>query len=100
MLGGLMVGDDSVNRAIAGVRRIAAEVAPGAFEVETIPRTGYRLTGDIFSTASGQSAAAKLADRHLSRRTLVAGGAATTAALGAAGCGGWAADRPTRDSTR
>lgn len=43
--GGSIVGDDSLNRAIAGVRRIAAEVAPGLFEIETIPRTGYRLTG-------------------------------------------------------
>src|SRR5687767_7786455 len=49
--GGAMVGDDSVNRAIAGVRRIATEVAPGAFEIETIPRTGYRLVGDILTEA-------------------------------------------------
>src|SRR6185369_3005268 len=45
--GGVMVGDDSLNRAIAKVRRIGAEVAPGFFEIETIPRTGYRLTGEI-----------------------------------------------------
>src|SRR5688572_2782784 len=49
--GGAMVGDDSVNRAIAGVRRIATEVAPGSFEVETIPRTGYRLTGNLGQAA-------------------------------------------------
>jgi TolB-like protein len=43
--GGTVVGDDSLNRAIAGVRRIATDLAPGLFEIETIPRTGYRLTG-------------------------------------------------------
>ena len=41
--GGVFVGDDSLNRAIAGVRRIAAGVAGGSFEIETISRTGYRL---------------------------------------------------------
>jgi DNA-binding winged helix-turn-helix (wHTH) protein/tetratricopeptide (TPR) repeat protein len=41
--GGAMVGDDSINRAIGRLRKAATEVAPGAFEIETIPRTGYRL---------------------------------------------------------
>lgn len=42
--GGVYVGDDSLNRAVAGVRRVAAEVSRGSLTVETIPRTGYRLT--------------------------------------------------------
>lgn len=82
--GGAMVGDDSLNRAIAGVRRIATEVAPGAFEVQTIPRTGYRLTGDL------QAAGEPQADgQRISRRAAVAGG------LAIAGVGGlaWAVDR-------
>src|SRR6478672_10288425 len=37
--GTAMVGDDNINRAIAAIRRIVDEVAPCAFEVETIPRT-------------------------------------------------------------
>ena len=45
--GGVIVGDDSLNRAIAKVRRTGGQVAPGLFEIETIPRTGYRLTGEI-----------------------------------------------------
>ena len=44
--GGVFVGDDSLNRAIGAVRKLAAEIAGGSFEIETIPRTGYRLTGD------------------------------------------------------
>src|SRR5215213_5451137 len=39
--GNPQIGGDSLNRAIGGVRRIAS--AAGSFEVETIPRTGYRL---------------------------------------------------------
>ena len=45
--GGVFVGDDSLNRAIARVRKIAADSAPDLFEIETIPRTGYRLRGRI-----------------------------------------------------
>lgn len=41
--GGVEVGDYSLNRAVTMVRRIATEVAPGAFVIENIPRTGYRL---------------------------------------------------------
>ena len=41
--GGVYVGDDSLNRAIAGVRRVASTIAGDSFEIETIPRTGYRL---------------------------------------------------------
>lgn len=41
--GGVFVGDDSLNRAISGVRRAAATVGDGSFRIETVPRTGYRL---------------------------------------------------------
>lgn len=42
--GSRFIGDDSLNRAIAGVRRIASSVAENSFTIENIPRTGYRLT--------------------------------------------------------
>ena len=58
--GGALVGDDSLNRAIGRVRKILGDVAPGSSELETIPRTGYRLTGDIL-TGAGPSAGANLA---------------------------------------
>lgn len=83
--GGVIVGDDSLNRAIAGVRRIAADTAPGLFEIETVPRTGYRLTGEIQShqqaldsIETGQSDR----DSGISRRALVGGGMAAVAAAG------------------
>lgn len=84
--GGVIVGDDSLNRAIAKVRRIAAAVGPGLFEIETIPRTGYRLTGPIIDEAQ---AAATETPPTLSRRTLIAGGAA--AAIGLGGIALWSA---------
>ena len=66
--GGVMVGDDSLNRAIGKVRQIGAQVAPGLFEIETIPRTGYRLTGQILTSehrilpdSEGRSQAANFA---------------------------------------
>src|SRR5687767_13294570 len=80
--GGAMVGDDSVNRAIAGVRRIAAEVAPGAFEVETIPRTGYRMIGPMLASMDAEAPSTAV-----SRRSVVGIGLATAAV--ATGGGAW-----------
>lgn len=86
--GGAMVGDDSLNRAIAAVRRVAVETAPGSFEIETIPRTGYRLTGNLLS-ADECVGNAEPAGRF-SRRNMIVGGA--VAAAGATGLGLWWAD--------
>jgi DNA-binding winged helix-turn-helix (wHTH) protein len=88
--GGVYVGDDSLNRAIAKVRRIGAQVAPGLFEIETIPRTGYRLTGEILDRLGVSSSGAPSGKRRhfaLSRREM-AGGVAGL--LGLAGIGTWA----------
>ena len=55
--GGAMVGDDNINRAIAAIRKVVDEVAPCAVEVETIPRTGYRLVGaDLRQAQTGIAA--------------------------------------------
>ena len=35
--GGVYVGDDSLNRTIGAVRKFAADIADGSFEIETIP---------------------------------------------------------------
>lgn len=42
----LIVGDESINRAIFELRRIGRTVG-GDFEIETIPRVGYRLLGEV-----------------------------------------------------
>ena len=82
--GGVMVGDDSLNRAIAKARRIGAGVAPGLFEIETVPRTGYRLVGDlrVVERASDEQSAQV---RRVSRRTIVAGALAAAAGVGGLG---------------
>jgi len=83
--GGVIVGDDSLNRAIAKVRRVGAQVAPGLFEIETIPRTGYRLTGEILEHLEGAAEPPVEAGARssVSRRVLI-GGAAAAAILGGA----------------
>ena len=85
--GGVYVGDDSLNRAIGAVRKIAADVAGGSFEIETIPRTGYRLTGAIPEPVGDDGVGgSSRGPRKLTRREL-AGGALGAMAL--AGVGGW-----------
>lgn len=82
--GGVMVGDDSLNRAVGKVRKTIAEVAPGLVEIETIPRTGYRVTGDIPETPPAQSRPAPQHGR-ISRRALLGSAAAAAVVLGGAG---------------
>lgn len=84
--GGAMVGDDSLNRAITKVRRITADVAPGLLEVETIPRTGYRLTRNVHPDTDVGTAGVESSRAYpLTRRRLAAGGAAAAAALSVGG---------------
>jgi DNA-binding winged helix-turn-helix (wHTH) protein len=96
--GGVYVGDDSLNRAILRVRRTGAQVAPGLFEIETIPRTGYRITGEILRELGNDavSADARAAGAPpVSRRVLIGSGAALAAVGGAAGL--WWLNRPRSD---
>lgn len=82
--GGAMVGDDSLNRAVGRVRKIVADVAPGFLEVETIPRTGYRLLCE--PQVALNRVGAPDGRLYMSRR-LWTGGALALA--GAAGAGLW-----------
>jgi DNA-binding winged helix-turn-helix (wHTH) protein/tetratricopeptide (TPR) repeat protein len=78
--GGVYVGDDSLNRAIAGVRRVASTIANDSFEIETIPRTGYRLIsrGEATATTEAEEATAEASasSTNVGRRWLLAGGLA------------------------
>lgn len=79
--GGVFVGDDSLNRAVAAVRR-AVSLAGGTFEIETIPRTGYRLAGAAPQPVGDDNQVRGKA-RGLSRRQLAGGvGAAILAGGG------------------
>jgi DNA-binding winged helix-turn-helix (wHTH) protein/tetratricopeptide (TPR) repeat protein len=77
--GTAFAGDDSLNRAIGAVRRLASEIGGGEFEVETIPRTGYRLTGAVPSAVDG--AAGKGQASPISRRGLLGASIAAGAVL-------------------
>ena len=89
--GSSSVGDDSLNRAVAAVRRIAQEIAASSFEVETIPRTGYRLKveGSADSTGAGSGEVALRGRPPLLTRRAAVGTALGTAALLAGGLGLW-----------
>lgn len=73
---GRIVGDDAINRAVAEVRRIAAAVG-AEFEVETVARVGYRLTGVDWQAQPAAPDAS--AGREIGRRRLLAGGIASVA---------------------
>src|SRR3954447_9621852 len=86
--GSVYVGDDSLNRAVAAVRRALADVGGKGFEVETIPRTGYRLIGAVpkhpgEGSPGDDSGGAR--GRPFSRRVLIGSGTAAVVIAGTAG---------------
>src|SRR5580658_10104452 len=68
---GRIVGEDSISRCIAKVREIANLANPPAFEIETVPRVGYRLKPATSvagpSAPTGPTVLAVLAFDNLSR---------------------------------
>ncbi|MBX3431291.1 MAG: winged helix-turn-helix domain-containing protein [Hyphomonadaceae bacterium] len=51
---GVVVSDSAIHRAVAQVRKIASLSEPRAFEVETVPKLGYRLLApEVAGEASG-----------------------------------------------
>ena len=110
---GVVVGDDAVHRVIGGLRKAAAATG-GSFVIETIPRIGYRLKAKASLEAEvapeavdgaeppgvPQAVAATTPEPpRVSRRWLLAGGAA---ALAAGGLAWWRFGAPTTnpESTR
>lgn len=75
---GRIVGDDAINRAVAEVRRITA-AAGGTFELETVPRVGYRLTGIDWPGADGAREPPEAT--KISRRQVIVGGTVGLALL-------------------
>jgi DNA-binding winged helix-turn-helix (wHTH) protein/tetratricopeptide (TPR) repeat protein len=80
---GRIVGDDAINRAVAEVRRIAAEVG-AEFQVDTVPRVGYRLVGVEWGVQPESHEGAN-PRQGIGRRKLIAGGIATAAVLSGGG---------------
>lgn len=87
--GAAAVGDDSLNRAVADLRRAMRQAVGSDLSIETVPRTGYRI----------QTASDGIAPKPTStRRLALAAGASGLVA--AAAIGGWYAVRPGRDRVR
>lgn len=50
---GRIVGEDSITRVIGRLRKLAEERGGGAFAIETVPKVGYRLVGDVLPLTAG-----------------------------------------------
>lgn len=82
---GRVVGEDSINRVLSRLRRIAAGIGGGAFVIETITKVGYRL---VVARAADRPTAFPPPPRArsaLNRRMLLSGaGAIAVLAVGGA----------------
>ena len=68
---GRIVGDDSINRVIARLRKLIEDHGDGAVRIETITKVGYRLIGPVVLTVPSQRA-------PLANETVVIANAPTT----------------------
>jgi DNA-binding winged helix-turn-helix (wHTH) protein len=93
--GGPFASEDSLNRAIAALRRALRDAGAGDLAVETIPRTGYRLRLRQDAAPAADHGEVRSPVRALGRRAFVAGAGA--AALAAAGALGWRLTRSGAD---
>lgn len=76
-----IVGDDSINRVLARIRRLAAGIGGGSFSVETIPKVGYRLEPRQGHQQPDEHLRALRPMPRFSRRALI-GGAVAAISLG------------------
>jgi Tol biopolymer transport system component/DNA-binding winged helix-turn-helix (wHTH) protein len=74
--GGRIVGEDAINRTVSKIRQLAELGGSNAFEIETIPRVGYRLR-----RREAAAAAPGLASAALSGESRIAQGALPHAAV-------------------
>lgn len=97
--GGIVVGDDAINRSIAKVRQLAALTTPPSFEIETVPRVGYRL---IVAPPAARDAAAQPAPARPQSRPDAPASASVYASVYASAAPSAApnADRPARGAAR
>lgn len=73
--GGVVVGEDAINRVIAKLRRLAAGAGAGSFEVETVTKVGHRLVVAASDEPSPAPPAAPGSDTPRRPRLLVAAAA-------------------------
>jgi TolB-like protein len=79
--GGRIVGEDAITRVMVQLRRLALRLDRLGYDLETIPRVGYRLAP---ADASGTPPGGPPRPRAIGRRALLAGGAMAAAVAGGA----------------
>jgi tetratricopeptide (TPR) repeat protein len=79
--GGVVVGDDAINRTIAEIRRVAKDT-DAEIQIETIPRVGYR-----FLLPGGDARAGTGVLSEINRRAVIISGVAGVASLAGIGAG-------------
>lgn len=94
--GGMVVGDDAVNRVIGRLRRLSEHEGSG-FSIETVPRIGYRLSREPLAAAVEAVPPPAAAQIAVSRRWAFAAGG--VAVLGVVGGGAFLA-RPRSAASR
>ncbi|MES2339054.1 MAG: winged helix-turn-helix domain-containing protein [Pseudomonadota bacterium] len=85
-----VTSDDAIDRVVARIRRVSEGIGCGSFTLETIPKTGYRLSeipAVIEAPATPEHAADAIPPSRFNRRFVIGSG---VAALGATGLGLWA----------
>jgi DNA-binding winged helix-turn-helix (wHTH) protein/TolB-like protein/tetratricopeptide (TPR) repeat protein len=81
--GGRIVGEDAINRCIAKARRIADMTETPSFEIETIPRVGYRLNARVEQAPPAPAAPSPAVAARKPRRAIwLAAGAALAVLVG------------------
>ncbi|MFL6760388.1 winged helix-turn-helix domain-containing protein [Sphingomonas sp.] len=85
---GRVVGEDAINRVISHLRKAALGIGAGSFEIETITKVGYRLTGDngVGLVVAEEPPDAAMRPRWSTRRSFAVG--ALSAGIVAIGGGG------------
>ena len=91
--GPVYVGDDSLNRTVGVIRKLASDIAGDSFAVETMRGAGYRLT--VAGEASTPEDRPPRTAAATSRRRFVAAGLAAGAVAGGVG---WIAFHPRSDT--
>jgi DNA-binding winged helix-turn-helix (wHTH) protein/tetratricopeptide (TPR) repeat protein len=87
---GRVVGEDALSRVLWRLRQVLASLGQPGFEIETIPRVGYRLVVDARAELQPTPGVAPATNR-VSRRT-IAGGLVAVAGAAAIGSFAWAGD--------
>lgn len=90
--GGRIVGENSINRVISLLRRASEKIGKDSFEIETVPKVGYRLSApgiasavdtETPSTMPAEHAGSVLINRRRMIGDLAAAGVGALAAAGA-----------------